>query len=84
MNYELLPEHIKGGMKRYIEEGICPGNFLTAVIQDKLVDSFAIADEINTIKMFDIAKFMYMEAPMACRGSKEKMDEWIKKGGLNG
>jgi len=76
INYDLLPEHIRGGMRKYIEEGVHPGSFLTAVICDKLVDSFMLADETNTACMFSIAKFMYLEAPMLCRGSKEKMDAW--------
>jgi len=78
INYNLLPAHIRGGMKRYIEDGIQPGNFLTAVICDKLVESFAQADDVNIACMFEIAGFMYNEAPSVCRGSKEKMEAWMK------
>lgn len=84
INYNLLPEHIRGGMKRYIEQGIIPGDFLQAIIQDKLVDSFERADETNITNMFNIAKFAYNEMPMGSRGSEETMFWWHEIGGLNG
>ena len=83
IKYDKLPEHIRMGMRRYIEEGIIPGSFLQAVIQDKLVESFAMADETNIARMFDIACFMYHECPRVCRGSEEVMKEWHERGGLN-
>lgn len=84
INYNLLPEHIRGGMKRYIEQGIIPGDFLQAVIQDKLVDSFGRADETNITNMFKIAMFAYNEMPMRSRGSENAMLKWHEIGGLNG
>jgi len=83
INYSLLPEHIRGGAKRYIENGVPPGDFLQAVFEDKLVTSFALADETNIERMFDIAKFLYNEAPMDCRGSRENMEAWIEHEGLS-
>jgi len=67
-----------GGMQRYIEKGIAPGDFLTAVICNDLTESFARADDINRGIMFDIVCFMYNEAPSLCWGSREIMDAWIK------
>ena len=84
INYEQLPEHIRGGMERYIEQGISPGSFLRAVLRDKLVESFSLADQTNIERMFDIASFMYNECPAACRGSSEVIKAWQAKGGLNG
>ena len=83
IDYDKLPEHIRGGMQRYIDDGILPGSFLQAVIKDQLVESFSLADETNIERMFDIAGFMYNEAPRGCRGSKEVMMKWHEKGGLN-
>ena len=79
INYGLLPAHIRYSMKRYIEDGVRPGDFLTAVICDKLVDSFVKADDVNIACMFEIAGFMYNEAPSVCRGSKEKLEAWMKQ-----
>jgi len=79
INYEKLPEHIRGGVKRYIEDGIPPGSFLIAVICNKLIDSFLRADDTNLESMIDIVDFFYNEAPSECHGSEEKMQLWIKK-----
>ena len=84
IDYSKLPEHIRGGMARYIEEGCPTGRFLEYVIKNKLVDSFGLADEINKYRMFDICDFLYNQAPIPCWGSEKKYNEWIKKGGLKG
>jgi len=81
ISYEKLPEHIRGGMKRYIEEGLIPGDFLQAVICNNLKLSVQRADDVNIKRMLDIVSFMYWEVPMSAWGSYEKMIEWSKKGG---
>ena len=78
IDYTLLPGHIRGGAQRWIENGIQPGSFLTAVIRNDLTDSFAQADDINVYRMFDIVKFFYNEAPESCWGSRERMIAWEK------
>jgi len=78
-NYDLLPPHIRGGVKRYIEEYIPPGDFLQQVICNKLKESFMRADDINTSRMWNIVNFFYNEAPMNCWGSKEKMQSWLQR-----
>lgn len=82
-DYNRLPEHIRGGARRYIEDGVLPGDFLQAVICNNLRESFVKADDTNTDRMFDIVCFFYNEAPSRCWGSEEKMYNWIKlkKGG---
>ena len=84
IDYSRLPEHIQGGVRRYIEDGIPPGSFLQAVMSNNLKESFMYADDTNIERMFDIVDFFYNEAPIECWGSKEKMSHWVEKGGLNG
>jgi len=83
IDYNKLPEHIRDGAQRYVEDGIKPGDFLQAVFCNNLMESFARADVTNEIRMFHIVDFIYNEAPAACWGSEEIMKEWIRKGGLN-
>lgn len=83
IDYNKLPEGLRGGVKRYIEDGIKPGDFLQAVICNKLMESFARADFDNSVRMYDIVEFFHNEAPLSCWGSVEDMNHWIKKGGLN-
>ena len=77
-NYSKLPSHIQKGVQRYIEHGVKPGDFLTAVICNDLKESFARADETNIERMFDIVSFFYNEAPLWCWGSPERMKNWIE------
>ena len=32
--YELLPAHLRAGMRRYVEQGIRPGSFLQALLEE--------------------------------------------------
>ncbi len=84
INYQILPEHCQGGMRRYIEDGAMPGAFLQAVICNNLVEAYGQADDINTLLMRSYAMFLYNEAPTYSWGSKEIMESWHEKGGIKG
>ena len=84
INYGLIPKHIRGAVRRYIEQGVIPGQFLQAVIRNDLIDSFARADDVNRDRLFDIVRFFYNEAPAECWRSEKKMIAWHQKGGING
>ncbi len=83
INYDMLPEHCRAGIKRYIEKGLIPGDFLQAVISNNLVRATGLADSINRERILDYASFLYNEAPKSSWGSKEKMLAWNEQGGLN-
>ena len=80
-DYNKLPEHIRPGMERYIEEGIIPGRFLSLVIQNDLVGAFGYADDINSSRLKDICDFMYNDVPIPAWGSKKKMEAWSESKG---
>lgn len=42
--YESIPERLQGGLLRYVEHGIQPGGFLTAVITNDLSNATGRAD----------------------------------------
>ena len=81
---DLLPEHMRDGMLRWIERGIKPGSFLTAVLQGDLFEALGQADDINRHKLFDYGAYLYNCAPSGCFGSPEKVNEWRLAGGLDG
>lgn len=78
IDYSKLPEGLRPGMKLWIENGVLPGTFLEHVIHNRLVDSFAHADDFNVTRMFDIACFMYNYAPSDCWKTEENIENWIK------
>ena len=74
-----IPDYMMGGLTRYINEGIRPGHFLTAVICNDLSVAVGKADDINIDNLPAFAAYLYNEAPSPCWGSKEKMEAWIAK-----
>jgi len=73
-----VPAHIRGGIVRYIDNGIPPGSFLTAVICNDLIGVCGKADEINRAALFDIVSWFWNEAPSVCWKSQEHMSEWMR------
>ena len=80
----LVPTHIHGGIWRYVVEGILPGDFLRAVLDNNLTRAFGCADDRNTEHMHDIVKFMYNEVPSMCWGTPKRVDDWCLHKGLSG
>lgn len=79
IDYSILPEHCRDGMQRYVEEGIIPGAFLTAVLENNLVEAVGRADNINIHRLRDYAIFLYNELPSSAWGSPEKVERWSVK-----
>jgi len=79
INYFLIPEHMINPVKRYLERGLRPGSFLTAILENNLVESVAQADNINITQIVQWANFLWNEMPAFSWGSKENVEAWIKK-----
>ena len=87
-NYTFLGFHIPArmmpGIKRYVEDGVNPGGFLTAVIENDLSRAVGAADDENLSNIPAYIGWFYNQGPTGCWGSKEKMKAWIKLGGMKG
>lgn len=83
VDYSKLPEHMQGAAQRYVEKGLHPGDFLTAVICNDLHGAVAHADDDNARALKEWVQFFYWEAPGQCWKSKEAMFAWMKQGGLH-
>lgn len=84
IDYSILPGHMQGGMRRYIEHGIRPGSFLCAVLRNDLLGAAVQGDAVNRQLLSSYADFLRVHAPYACYGSSEALESWIATGGLNG
>lgn len=78
-----IPDRMMPSLRRYIEEKIQPGDFLTAVIQNDLSEACSRADDENMRNLPAYAAYLYNEAPSICWGSKEKMEKWLATKGQN-
>jgi hypothetical protein len=79
-----IPAYMRPGLLRYIEHGIEPGDFLTAILSNDLFGAFAAVERDGHRRVRDYLQFLYNDAPAGCWGSAERFEAWIKKGGLNG
>ena len=71
-----LPEHMHGGIERYIDNGISPGGFLEAVFANDLMGAFYRADSTNVEYIREYAQFIYSHAPSNCHGDYETVYNW--------
>ena len=78
-DYSTLPDGLQGGMKRYVEDGILPGNFLTAILENDQVTAVFRADDTNVKLIPDIVKWVHWEIPNSAWGSKENVTRWMAK-----
>jgi len=76
----LLPKHMREGMKRYIEDRRPTGSFLTAVLSNDLMNTLRCADDINRHCLFNYAMWLHNYAPPECYGSPEKVRAWLYDG----
>lgn len=84
IDYEKLPEILRLGVKRYVERGVLPGDFLRAVIQNNLQDAVCHAGPEILPLLKDIVLFFHWEVPGPCWKSEKAMTEWQTKGGTKG
>jgi len=80
----MIPEHMWDGITKWIDKGIPPGSFLTAVLSNDFMGAFKRADDTNTAFMKNWASFLYNYAPNGCHGSPERFQAWAEHQGLEG
>jgi len=78
-NYSELPVGLQDGMQRYVEDGILPGDFLTAVLENDLKTAVFRADDNNIKLIPEIVKWVYWEIPNPAWGSPKDVKEWTTK-----
>lgn len=71
-----LPHRFFDSMMRWIEHGVKPGSFLSAVLSNDLSESFACADAMSVHELPGIVSWLYNDAPRVCWGSPERMATW--------
>ena len=78
-NYSKLPVGLQDGMQRYVEHGILPGDFLTAVLENNLSTAVFRADDNNIKLIPEIVKWIFNEIPQHSWGSPIVVEEWTAK-----
>ena len=71
-----LPAHLRGGLQRYIEDGIEPGGFLLACIEDRMKDAAARCSDPSLADLKSVARWLLNYVPALAWGSVEKRIAW--------
>lgn len=80
-----VPEHLQGGLRRFVEIGMRPGSGLCSVLQDDGVTVVARSlDDKAFAGLTGLLWFLYNCVPAVCWGSPKAVDDWIAGGGLEG
>lgn len=74
-----IPTRMMPALRRWIDHGILPGNFLQAVLRNDLRRAVALADDENLANLPAYTSYLYNDAPQACWGSPERVEAWSKK-----
>ena len=72
-----LPDDTKQAIDDYVQHGEC-GDFLSAALGNRFVDTVCLADDHNLEALPEIAFYIWNHIPSACWGSLEKVNAWQK------
>ena len=76
-NSSLCPPKIVESLERYTAEGIPPGGFLRAVLENDLATAFRSADEVNLEMLPHIVAYIWNEVPASAWGSRANVNAWL-------
>lgn len=76
-DYAQIPPHMQEAIRRYVVQGLKPGGFLCAVIQNDLKMAVFQADDVNEPLIPLYVRWFYNHAPSACSGSPDHMQKWL-------
>jgi hypothetical protein len=72
-----FPETIPGSIRRWVDDRILPGGFLTSVLRNLPVSVVVrLADDHNARILPKIVSYLINYAPDECWGSAEKVERW--------
>ncbi len=74
-----IREDLYGALERYLNNGINPGSFLTAVLENDLAGAFGKADSFNSANLKNIVGYVYNHVPVSAWGSREKVQDYLQK-----
>lgn len=63
----------------YVNFGLPPGGFITAVLSNDLFGAIGRADAENLRDLHEICLFVYNKIPSECWGSRQSVERWLAR-----
>jgi len=79
IDYSGLPDGLRGGMGRYLEYGVMPGHFLSAILANDLRGACGRPYDVNRRFLFEIVQWLFNHAPADSWGSEDKVSVWRRE-----
>lgn len=76
--HEMTPIDMEG-LIRYRDKRIKPGSFMTAVLENDLIEAAARADVYHRRRLFEIVEWCTWNLPAQCWGSPKAVKDWLEK-----
>lgn len=64
-------------LERYLNQGIMPGGFYTALLENNLAEAFGRADYHNSQNLKEIVQYIWNFFPGDAWGSKTKVEQFL-------
>lgn len=78
-DYDQIPAHTMDALNRYVNDGLPPGGFLTAVLENDLRGAVQRADDTNLPVIPIIVGYLYNRVPSHCWGGPGTVEEYCEK-----
>lgn len=78
-DYSVIPERIMNNLLHYVAGDEFPGGFLYTVLCNDLFGAVGRADDEMKPLIPILVQYIYLEVPIGCHGSPEKVEAWMKK-----
>lgn len=75
-NWSTLPRHCVPGLKRWLEHGVQPGGFLSAVLCNNFSNVVFKSDQRNAGPLLEYAIFLWHDMPLGSWGSVDRCQAW--------
>lgn len=74
----LIPKLTRREIDDYVKNRKKPNPFINAVLCGHLYDAFEFAKHEDILAMPDIVHYVARRIPLKCRGSRYKVEAWLK------
>ena len=74
-----IPSYMQDSIINYYENGLYPGGFLSAVINNDLQESIGRADNTNIHCIKNYIMWFYNHAPNGTWGYQTAVEDWIER-----
>lgn len=78
-NWGLIPPHMREGLQLYLESGVRPGSFLSAVLCNNLMGAVACADETNINRLPGYIRFLHNYVDPRAFGNEANFRAWMER-----